>query len=79
MPLPWYGFMVSVPANLEFSDSLEILGCLQWTLSGNGEREGRGTPIGDPVYMCLPWLWVSLRYFALVIGLLDECWLSVQQ
>ena len=32
-------------------------------------REGRGaTPIGSLVYMCLPGLWVNLRYFALVMG-----------
>ena len=32
-------------------------------------KKSRGvTPIGDLVYMCLPGLWVSLRYFARFLG-----------
>lgn len=32
------------------------------------EGEGGVTPIEGLVYMCLPGLWVNLRYFALFMG-----------
>ena len=44
--------------------------------NGFGASGGGVTPIGDLVYMCLPGLWVSLRYFARVFG---SCFVNLAQ
>ena len=46
----------------DYESSFEVL------MEKDRSRGGGVTPIRGMVYMCLPGLWVNLRYFARVMG-----------